>query len=257
MITQCSIRHLYKDNTDPTTAAAIEVAKAVCERRRCGHHPDSFPEPLPTLECLSSVVDPGKSGTNKHRYCVATQDLEVRRAMRAVRGVPLVYVARSVMIMEPLSDATAATREREERGKFRDGIIRSRPAKRKRGDDDGEEGSGSGSGSESGSGDDERGEGEKDKQKKKKKRNYGPKGPNPLAVKKTKKEQQQQQQQAKKPARAEGQGAGPAPTNEAGGEQKAKRKRRKRRKAEGTAEGTDEGAGEGAGEGAATQTAEG
>ena len=242
MITQCSIRHLYKENTDPTVAAAIEIAKTTCERRRCGHHPEQYPEPLSTLECLSSIVDPQRTGNNKHRYCVASQDVEVRRAMRAVRGVPLVYVSRSVMVMEPLSDATTLTREREERAKFRGGIIRS-GAKRKREEGD-EDGSEAGSGSEGESGDGggggAGGGGEDEGKKKKKKRTYGPKGPNPLSARKAKKEPQKAKKGVPAPA------AGSAPSNEESAEPKAKRKRRKKNKAgDGEGGGAVEGGGGG------------
>jgi U3 small nucleolar RNA-associated protein 23 len=36
---------------------------------------------------------------------VASQDDEVRRHMRAIPGVPLVYVRRSVMVMEPMAES--------------------------------------------------------------------------------------------------------------------------------------------------------
>lgn len=72
----------------------IEKAKDF-ERRRCGHRPEEFPEPLGTLECLGECV--GK--TNKHRYVVASQDPEVRAKMRGIPGVPLIYISRSVMIV--------------------------------------------------------------------------------------------------------------------------------------------------------------
>jgi hypothetical protein len=75
---------------------AIEQAK-IFERRRCGHHPDEFPEPLSTLDCLRSVVDPKGQNSNKFRYCVASNDLETRAALRQVKGVPLIYISRSVM----------------------------------------------------------------------------------------------------------------------------------------------------------------
>ena len=49
-------------------------------------------------------VDAG--GTNKHRYVLATQSLELRQHLRAVPAVPIVHMNRSVMILEPVSDAT-------------------------------------------------------------------------------------------------------------------------------------------------------
>ncbi|CAL3964294.1 unnamed protein product [Diplocarpon coronariae] len=170
MITQCSMRHLYASASEPGVSYLIDKAKTY-ERRRCGHRPEDFPEPLSTHECLSSVVDPKGSKTNRNRYVVASQDAEVRRGMRGVLGVPLVYINRSVMIMEPMAERSTDNREREERGKFRDGLRRGGGVlKRKRDGEGGEEG--------------EKVEGEESTKKKKKK---GPKEPNPLSMPKPKK----------------------------------------------------------------------
>ncbi|KAI9730613.1 MAG: hypothetical protein M1818_008095 [Claussenomyces sp. TS43310] len=175
MITQCSMRHLYASAKEPGVSFLIDKAK-LFERRRCNHLPEDYPEPLSTAECLSSVVDPKDSNTNKHRYVVASQDLPTRKALRQVKGVPLVYINRSVMIMEPMALTSAEVRNREERGKFRDGLRRgagplSQGAKRKREDDDGNVGEQASSESLA---------------KKKKKSEKGSKGPNPLSVKKPK-----------------------------------------------------------------------
>ncbi|KAB5580926.1 Fcf1-domain-containing protein [Coniochaeta sp. 2T2.1] len=252
LITQCSIRHLYASNSDPSVQAAIEVAKNVCERRRCGHHPDTHPQPLSTLECLSSVVDPGKNGTNKHRYCVASQEMDVRRHMRGVKGVPLMYVNRSVMILEPMPDATRRVCEGEEKGKLRDGFVRNVRAKtagekRKREEED-DGGSGSGSDEE-----EEGGEQEGAEKKKKKKKNYGKKEPNPLSVQKPKKRMTDEEkledelrQIMKKKANAK-EDAPKKTVGEGETAEKPKRKRRRRHKAsaEGEAGGEDGAKGEG------------
>jgi U3 small nucleolar RNA-associated protein 23 len=208
VITQCSMRHLYASAKEPGVSYLIDKAKTY-ERRRCNHLPEDYPEPLSTKECLSSVVDPKGSGTNKHRYCVASQDLETRKFMRGVLGVPLVYISRSVMIMEPMAEKTVGNREREERGKFRDGLKRGSGALKRK-----------------------REEGAEDGETQKKKAIKGPKGPNPLAVKKSKK-------------KAEGEGITSVPSkeserNEVGGESitmqiegaegGAKRKRRRKHK---------------------------
>lgn len=171
MITQCSIRHLYAlPSTDPAKNYLIDRAK-MFERRRCGHLPEEHPEPLSTHDCISSVVDPKGTGNNKHRYVVASQDLETRKKLRTVKGVPLVYINRSVMIMEPMAGVSVGAREGGEKAKFRDGLKRGaggETGKRKRDDDD--EGTGEG------------------KVEKKKKKAFGAvKGPNPLSVKKSKK----------------------------------------------------------------------
>ena len=130
------MRHLYAAAKEPGVSFLIDKAKTY-ERRRCDHRPEDYPEPLSTKDCLASVVDPKGSKTNKHRYVVASQELEVRKFMRGILGVPLVYINRSVMIMEPMAGATAENREKEERGKFRAGLKRgSGSLKRKREDEE-------------------------------------------------------------------------------------------------------------------------
>ncbi|KAL9009035.1 MAG: hypothetical protein Q9173_005901 [Seirophora scorigena] len=181
MITQCSIRHLY---TLPVPQAEkdplILLAKSM-ERRRCNHH--ELEDPLSTLECLSSVIDPKKSATNRNRYIVASQEDEVRRFCRSVRGVPLVYVKRSVMIMEPMAESTIGVKEGMEREKFRAGL-RGKTTKRKREDnDEKEEGN-----DDRGNKDDDDHAGSAEKINNKRSRVRGPKEPNPLSVKKSRKE---------------------------------------------------------------------
>jgi U3 small nucleolar RNA-associated protein 23 len=173
------MRHLYASASERGISHVIGKAK-LFERRRCDHRPEEYPEPLSAVECISSVVDPKGSKTNKHRYVVASQDLDVRKAMRGVMGVPL-YINRSVMIMEPMGGVTAENREREERGKFKAGLKSGRASgsqgmKRKR--EDGED--------ETKLRDREDGDAE-GAAKRKKSYGKGPKGPNPLAVKKSKK----------------------------------------------------------------------
>ena len=184
MITQCSIRHLYAlpQSEHPQKEAMIATAKNM-ERRRCNHH--TLDNPLTTLECLSSVIDPKSTHTdkdliNKFNYVVAVQDEDVRRWCRGVKGVPLVYVKRSVMVMEPMGERSMGIREGMEKGKMRSGLrVTERGAalgKRKRVDGEGE--TKTDGGIENGGAAGVR-EG--------KKRRKGPKGPNPLSVKKPKK----------------------------------------------------------------------
>ncbi|KAI9770264.1 MAG: hypothetical protein M1840_003422 [Geoglossum simile] len=182
MITQCSMRHLYNDSS--LDSALVDEVKTY-ERRRCNHH--MLDKPLSTLECLSGVVDPKSNSTNKHRYVIASQDGEARAFMRNVAGVPLVYISRSVMIMEPMADATERVRECEERGKLRAGLKDKRGeqvgVKRKR-DLGGENAS-------------ERERNEEDTSRGvPKRRKPGAKGPNPLSVKKPKRRSTGQAQTA-------------------------------------------------------------
>jgi U3 small nucleolar RNA-associated protein 23 len=208
------MRHLYAAAKEPGVSYLIDKAKTY-ERRRCGHLPADHPEPLSATECITSVVDPKGTKHNKHRYVVASQDIEVRKAMRQVMGVPLVYINRSVMIMEPMAEATESVRDREEKAKFRDGLkgraSGSVGMKRKR-EEGGEEA--------------KEGGGEEGKEKKKKKVFGGPKGPNPLSMKKSKKTEDGKEAgkktQAEKPAKSEGE----APAEGAADGEKKKRRRK-------------------------------
>ena len=178
---RCSIRHLYtlKELPQPQKDVLISIAKNM-ERRRCGHH--TLDEPLSTLECLSSVIDPKKSQMNKNRYVVASQDEDVRRFCRDVRGVPLVYVKRSVMVMEPMAEGSVGVRDGIERSKFRNGLRGKgslSSGKRKRGEDEDSDGNETaGKQANNGAGGDEKAT--------IRKKVKGPKGPNPLSVKKPK-----------------------------------------------------------------------
>ncbi|CCG20535.1 hypothetical protein CORT_0A01430 [Candida orthopsilosis Co 90-125] len=159
MITQCCIQALYNAKNQD----AINLAKTF-ERRRCNHR-----EAIAPADCIQSVVD--INGENRHRYVVATQDLDLRRKLRQVPGVPLVYMNRSVMVMEPLSDASAKYSEEWENKKLTGGLNDLKAGKivEKSEEDGGEEGDG------------------EDGAPAKKKRKGPPKGPNPLSVKKKKK----------------------------------------------------------------------
>ncbi|KAF5633028.1 rRNA-processing UTP23 [Fusarium sp. NRRL 25303] len=214
MITQCEIRKLYAARNEPGVHEAIDLAKTL-ERRRCGHHPDDYPEPLSTQECLRSVVDPKDTLQNKHRYVVASQDQEVRRMLRGIKGVPLIYIKRSVMILEPMADESVQVRAKEERSKFR-AEIKNQLGKRKREDADDDDKA------------DKKTDNNSEEQKQKKKKGHGPKGPNPLAVQKPKKAQTEGQQ----PRKRDSTDAKDVPQEGAG-----KRKRRRRNKATAAGEG--------------------
>lgn len=43
---------------------------------------------------------------NKNRYVIATQSLPLRKVLRTVPGLPIVYIARSVVLLEAPSDKT-------------------------------------------------------------------------------------------------------------------------------------------------------
>jgi U3 small nucleolar RNA-associated protein 23 len=231
MITTCDMRHLYL--AKPKNETLILQAKEY-ERRRCNHQ--DLDEPLSSLECLSSVVDPKGSGTNKHRYVVASNDPDVRAQMRQIPGVPLIYISKSVVLMEPMADATEQLRAREEKSKFKLGLKGQRKPeavmqKRKR---------------------DEEGEGDQSiehlatEEEKPKKKRKGPKGPNPLSVMKPKKDKAQAKPAAKKArTRPAAEDTAGDSADKAEGGDGAPRKRRRKHKSKADGEGaTADGAGD-------------
>ncbi|KAK6456857.1 Fcf1-domain-containing protein [Scheffersomyces xylosifermentans] len=156
MITQCCMQALY----DSKNQSAIDIAKKF-ERRRCNHR-----EAIDPVECVLSIVD--IKGENKHRYVVAGQNYDLRIKLRRVPGVPLIFMNRSVMVMEPMSQATARATEIFERKKLTKGLNDAKYA---------------------GVANDEEEKNEKGEENPQSKKRKGPKGPNPLSVKKKKTEQ--------------------------------------------------------------------
>ncbi|KAI0307858.1 PIN domain-like protein [Multifurca ochricompacta] len=102
MITQCCIHELYLQGK--SHQPAVDLAKSF-ERRKCNHK-----EAIPGNECIAAVV----GEINKHRYVIATQSHPLRLSLRAVPGVPIVHITRSVMILEPASDSTLRAKQRAE-----------------------------------------------------------------------------------------------------------------------------------------------
>lgn len=132
---------------------AIELAKRF-ERRRCGHKDHA----IDPSDCINSIID--IKGQNKHRYVVVTQDLDLRRKLRQIPGVPLIYMNRSVMVMEPLSRASEQKQKEYEESKLSGGLNDKNAGLRE--------------------------VQEQPEETAAKKRKKGPKEPNPLSVKKKK-----------------------------------------------------------------------
>lgn len=98
------------------------------------------------LDLLAGQPKGNEQAKNKQHYILATADapeqeqkrrdhIELRERARMIPGVPIVYVKRSVMILEDLSAASDRLRRGEEKEKFREGLISS-DRKRKRGDEE-------------------------------------------------------------------------------------------------------------------------
>ncbi|GAV53046.1 hypothetical protein ZYGR_0AI03280 [Zygosaccharomyces rouxii] len=198
MITQCCMQALYSTKNQ----AAIESGKSF-ERRRCNHPPK---EAKPPNECIESVVN--VNGSNKHRYVVASQDITMRRKLRKVPGVPLVHISRSVMVMEPLSEASSRVNEISEREKLLKGLNDPKMAGLKAAPS---------------------AEDESENQAPVKKRK-GPKGPNPLSVRKKQKKPEQ------------GKGHEQEQDHESDGKKK-RRRRRKHKGSQGNIDGQEDTAG--------------
>jgi U3 small nucleolar RNA-associated protein 23 len=106
------------------------------------------------FDCINDIVV--VNGANKHRYVVATQKTRLRSRLRRTPAIPLIYINRSVMILEPMSPATEKIRDNIEASKLSEGLNDVEKKRDLEEEDD-------------------------DRPKKKRK---GPKGPNPLSVKK-------------------------------------------------------------------------
>lgn len=167
MITQCCMQALYATDNQ----SAIDMAKKF-ERRRCNHPPK---DPKPPAECIESIVN--IDGLNKHRYVVASQSTRLRRRLRSVPGVPLIFMNRSVMVMEPASDSSKRAAALSENAKLNEGLNDS-----KVGYVDKEEVT----------------------EEPKKKKRKGPSEPNPLSVKKKKTVSKSEDEPKKKRVRRHG-----------------------------------------------------
>lgn len=92
--TYCVYAELKKLGQDfrPTAAYAKKL-----EKRRCTHSPA-----ITAAECIKEII-----GTdNKNNYCIATQDPDLRDTFRSIPGVPLIYISKSVLLLEPASNET-------------------------------------------------------------------------------------------------------------------------------------------------------
>lgn len=170
MITQCAVESLYKTNNQD----AINVAKKF-ERRRCGHKPLRGEEQQEeedkkatgtksAYDCMLEVVN--INGKNKHRYVVATNKEGLRRKLKTIPAVPMVFLDRSVMIMEKLSQVTVNAINAVEDAKLTGGlndVDAAKIIKRARAEEEEEV---------------------EDTEEKPKKKRKGPKEPNPLSMKK-------------------------------------------------------------------------
>ena len=196
-ITRCTLVKLMKDHAK-ATGQKIEKGQATdsikgrpeflpppteIPLRHCKHNPDETP--LSEAECLFDLVAGQVRGNelpkNKQHFVLATADpsekerrgkgyVDLREQIRRVPGVPVVYVKRSVMVLEELSGASERMKRGVEREKLREGLVLG-TRKRKRNQDEDE-------------GDDKENGGDVETVRKPARKRE--KGPNPLSVRKKK-----------------------------------------------------------------------
>jgi U3 small nucleolar RNA-associated protein 23 len=90
-------------------------------------------DPLPVKEQNRTN---GKLGRSRRLMSIPTGS-DIRAHAREIPGVPIIYVKRSVMILEELSGPSLGVRRREEKDKFREGLLGTESRKRKRDEDEG------------------------------------------------------------------------------------------------------------------------
>ncbi|KAF9163189.1 hypothetical protein BGX20_001417, partial [Mortierella sp. AD010] len=105
MVTPCTMA-LLKSRGDDGSGAFL--ASKRFEKRRCKHQ-----EAVDEALCISEII----STSNPHNYVVATQSKKLRVQLAQVPGVPLLYINRANMILEPPSDASLSAGKKIESDK--------------------------------------------------------------------------------------------------------------------------------------------
>ncbi|KAL8287688.1 hypothetical protein RQP46_003546 [Phenoliferia psychrophenolica] len=102
MITQCCMQALYDLGAEGQ--GAVDLAKGF-ERRKCNHF-----KVRPQDECMTAMA----GSDNPNRYVIATQSLPLRQTLRNVPGLPIIYLARSVVLLEAPSTKTMSKKKEME-----------------------------------------------------------------------------------------------------------------------------------------------
>jgi U3 small nucleolar RNA-associated protein 23 len=87
-------------------AQSFKVAEAYDLPKKKGED-----EPADVSQCIQHLV----GDKNERKFVVCTQEVELRKALRLVPGVPLLYLNRSVLVFEEISRATLAIVRQEEK----------------------------------------------------------------------------------------------------------------------------------------------
>jgi U3 small nucleolar RNA-associated protein 23 len=98
MTTSCVQEELRRrGNRDEAISGAVFVSKRF-EVRRCKHDC-----PKTGSECIQELI---LTDSNPHHYCAAAQNPELRRSLRSLPGVPIVFILKGVLVMEAPTQLT-------------------------------------------------------------------------------------------------------------------------------------------------------
>ncbi|KAG2526730.1 hypothetical protein BBO99_00001513 [Phytophthora kernoviae] len=112
-------RHVYTDEAleelemlGETTREAYDVAKTFKVAETYDQEEKNGEK---TSVDVSKTIQAIVGDKNERKFVVCTQEVELRKALRAVPGVPLIYLNRSVLVFEEISRATLAIVRKEEK----------------------------------------------------------------------------------------------------------------------------------------------
>lgn len=105
VVTPCTMALLKSRGED---ASGAFLASKRFEKRRCKHQ-EAVDEDI----CLSQII----SNSNPHNYVVASQSKKLRSKFGQIPGVPLLYINRANLILEPPSEASMNKCKQIESGK--------------------------------------------------------------------------------------------------------------------------------------------
>ncbi|KAF1795764.1 PIN domain-like [Phytophthora cactorum] len=94
-----------------TTKEAYELAKSFKVAEVYDQSQDEKQETVDVSKSIQRII----GERNDRKFVVCTQEVELRKALRLVPGVPLLYLNRSVLVFEEISRATLAIVRQEEK----------------------------------------------------------------------------------------------------------------------------------------------
>ena len=159
-VTQCTLAKIMKDHEKATEGKRrgrpeflpppLELPLRYCKHKNDdGEDMGVVDEWRCLLDLLAGQPKGNEQARNKQHYTLATADateqeqrrrnhIDIKERARTIPGVPIIYVKRSVMILEELSAASEMVRRGAEKEKFREGLLGNRKRKRGTGEEEDE-----------------------------------------------------------------------------------------------------------------------